>query len=190
LRTHAGQTALPGGRVDEGDKTLAETAVGYVCLLDANRVMLNHIVIFLKLREAYEEVQLPLGSLDIHVLGAQEPFLSLHKLLVTPVFALLTRKDLLGELKPSEEEVSKIFSHPLEAVLDPQLSQHEANLAAFGSEDWPYETTYHVCSHTKFVFKVNSFLSFRTRVIPRLQCWATHHTECIDSERAPPRSKV
>lgn len=168
LRTHAGQTALPGGRVDEGDKTFVETAVGYVCLLYAKKMMLNHIVIYLKLREAYEEVQLPLGSLDIHVLGVHEPFLSLHKLLVTPVFALLTRNDLLGELKPSEEEVSKIFSHPLEAVLDPQLSEHEANLATLGSEDWPYATTYYVCSRAAITSKVNSFLSFRTRAILRL----------------------
>lgn len=152
LRTHAGQTALPGGRVDEGDKTLVETAVGNACLLNANRVILNHIIPFSKLREAYEEVRLPLGSVDIHVLGAHEPFLSLHKLVVTPVFALLTRKNLLGELKPSEAEVSRIFSHPLEAILDPQLSQHEADLAALGSEDWPYQTTYHVSLHAIFGF--------------------------------------
>ncbi|KAF7773689.1 hypothetical protein Agabi119p4_5856 [Agaricus bisporus var. burnettii] len=147
LRTHAGQTALPGGRVDEGDKTFVETA----------------------LREAYEEVQLPLGSLDIHVLGVHEPFLSLHKLLVTPVFALLTRSDLLGELKPSEEEVSKIFSHPLEAVLDPQLSEHEANLAALGSEDWPYATTYYNTSDTQVVMLGNTTYRmhrFRTSASP------------------------
>jgi hypothetical protein len=82
---------------------------------------------------------------DIHPIGLYEPFLSSHKLLVTPVYALLTQKELLGELKPSEGEVAKIFTHPLEALLDPQLSRHEASLAAIGSEDWPYGTAYYVC---------------------------------------------
>jgi hypothetical protein len=56
----------------------------------------------------------------------------------------LTRKDLLCDLKPSEGEVARIFTHPLEALLDPQLSSHEATLAEIGGEDWPYDTTYYV----------------------------------------------
>lgn len=120
LRTHAGQTALPGGRVDETDKNFVETAF----------------------REAFEEVQLP-NSSDVHLIGLYEPFLSLHKLLVTPVYALLTRKELLGELKASESEVSEIFTHPLEALLEPQLSRHEPSLATIGGENWPYNSTYY-----------------------------------------------
>lgn len=60
------------------------------------------------------------------------------------MFALLTRKDILGQLRPSEGEVARIFSHPLKAILDPRLSENEASLAEVGSEDWPYETTYYV----------------------------------------------
>jgi len=121
LRTHAGQTALPGGKADEGDTNLMETAF----------------------REAYEEVQLPLNCPDIYPIGLHEPFISLHKLIVTPVFSLLTRTELLSKLKPSEGEVARIFSHPLKAILDPRLSEHEASLAEMGGEDWPYESTYY-----------------------------------------------
>ncbi|KAJ3567857.1 hypothetical protein NP233_g6092 [Leucocoprinus birnbaumii] len=147
LRTHAGQTALPGGRVDETDKSLVETAF----------------------REAFEEVQLPLNCPDIHLIGLHEPFLSLHKLIVTPVFALLTRTELLGELKASEGEVSRIFSHPLEALLDPQLSQHEASLVAIGSDDWPYETSYYSTSDSAVAVLGNTFYRmhrFRTVASP------------------------
>lgn len=147
LRTHAGQTALPGGRVDETDKSLVETAF----------------------REAFEEVQLPLNCSDIHLIGLYEPFLSLHKLIVTPVYALLTRKELLGELKPSEGEVSRIFTHPLEALLDPQLSQHEASLVAIGSEDWPYSTTYYNTSDSAVAMLGNTVYRmhrFRTVASP------------------------
>lgn len=120
LRTHAGQTALPGGRVDDTDKDLTHTAY----------------------REAQEEVGLPLDCPHIETLCTFEPFLSLHKLLVTPVVALLTDNSILEGLKASEGEVSRIFSHPLEALLDPMIVKNDA-LAAFGSEDWFYENELH-----------------------------------------------
>ncbi|TEB34719.1 hypothetical protein FA13DRAFT_1625727, partial [Coprinellus micaceus] len=118
MRTHAGQTALPGGRVDkqEGDTNFADTA----------------------LREAHEEVGLPLTSPDIHVLGRLNSSISLHRLIVVPVVGVLTRPYVLNDLKASEDEVDNIFSHPLEAILDPSISSKEP-LSAVGSEDWPYE---------------------------------------------------
>ncbi|KAF9000639.1 NUDIX hydrolase domain-like protein [Cyathus striatus] len=120
LRTHAGQTALPGGRFDLGDKDLVETAY----------------------REAYEEVGLPRGAHNIYTLGSLEPFISLHKLIVTPVVAFLTRPEILNELKASEGEVSRIFNHPLNALLEPSISQSES-LVQIGSDDWPYSNEYH-----------------------------------------------
>ncbi|KAF9024954.1 hypothetical protein BDZ89DRAFT_1102386 [Hymenopellis radicata] len=119
LRTHAGQTALPGGKMDEEDKDLIHTAY----------------------REAYEEVALPMDSSHIHTLCTLEPFISLHKLLVTPVVALLTDNSILLDLRPSEGEVSHIFHHPLEALLDPSIALTEA-LAPLGS-DWFYENELH-----------------------------------------------
>ncbi|KAI5998830.1 hypothetical protein EDD15DRAFT_2386662 [Pisolithus albus] len=63
LRTHPGETALPGGRVDESDSSLVDTAF----------------------REAHEEVGLPLNCAHVHKLCVLQPFLSAFKLVVTPV---------------------------------------------------------------------------------------------------------
>ncbi|EAU85100.2 NUDIX hydrolase [Coprinopsis cinerea okayama7 len=122
LRTHAGQTALPGGRVDLEDRDWVDTA----------------------LREAKEEVSLPSPTEcgHVHILGVLHPFLSLHRLLVVPVVALLTDTSVLKNLRASEKEVACIFSHPLEAILDPAISAEE-RLVDVGSEDWPYETEFY-----------------------------------------------
>ncbi|KAG6902271.1 hypothetical protein C0995_002422 [Termitomyces sp. Mi166 len=116
LRTHPGQTALPGGRADDTDTSLIGTAY----------------------REAHEEVGLPLGSPDIHTVAVLEPAISLYKIVVTPVVAILTRPSLLNELKAEESEVACIFTHPLRAVLDPTLAKSEP-LVDIGTENWPYE---------------------------------------------------
>ncbi|KAJ6582966.1 NUDIX hydrolase domain-like protein [Mycena vulgaris] len=120
LRTHAGQTALPGGRADESDLDLVQTAY----------------------REANEEVRLPLDSPEIHTLATLQPCISLHKLVVTPVIALLTDRSIISTLKAAEDEVAHIFSHPLEAILDPAMARKEA-LVSPGSEDWIYDTELH-----------------------------------------------
>ncbi|KAJ7108739.1 NUDIX hydrolase domain-like protein [Mycena epipterygia] len=120
LRTHAGQTALPGGRVDESDADLVQTAY----------------------REANEEVGLPMKSPDIHTLAILQPFISLHRLVVTPVVALLTDPSVISTLRASQDEVAHIFSHPLEAILDPAIAQKE-NLVSPGTEDWIYDTEFH-----------------------------------------------
>ncbi|KIJ11989.1 hypothetical protein PAXINDRAFT_118517 [Paxillus involutus ATCC 200175] len=120
LRAHPGQTALPGGKVDESDESLVHTAF----------------------REAHEEVGLPLNSPYIHTLGTLQPFLSQSQLLVTPVIVFLTNLAVLDTLKPCVGEVDHIFNHPLEAVLDPPLSGKEP-LVPRGSEDWPYAEEFH-----------------------------------------------
>ncbi|KDR78944.1 hypothetical protein GALMADRAFT_244606 [Galerina marginata CBS 339.88] len=117
LRTHAGQTALPGGKKDPSDADLMATAF----------------------REANEEVSLPLDCPFIHVLGLMQPFISLHKILVTPVVAFLSQPKLLSSLKAAEGEVSHIFTHPLKAILDPTLAK-EGPLVSIGCEDWPYDS--------------------------------------------------
>jgi len=117
LRTHPGQTALPGGKRDILDKDLIMTAY----------------------REAHEEVSLPIDSQAIYTLGRLEPFISLHKLFVTPIIAFLAQPAILNSLKASEAEVAHIFSHPLEAILDPTLVNRKT-LVAVGSNDWPYQS--------------------------------------------------
>ncbi|KAI0784450.1 NUDIX hydrolase domain-like protein [Abortiporus biennis] len=117
LRSHPGQTALPGGKVDDTDEGVVETAY----------------------REAFEEVGLPLQSPQMHTICVLRPFISSAKLLVTPVVSLLTNLSLLDNLKRSESEVDRIFDHPLEAILDPSIVAKEP-LVEKGSEDWPYDT--------------------------------------------------
>ncbi len=153
LRTHAGQTALPGGRVDDTDKDLNHTAVSFFSASPNDW----YSRVDYKYREAHEEVGLPLDCPHIQTLCTFEPFLSLHRLLVTPVVALLTDNSILEGLTASEGEVSRIFSHPLEALLDPMIVKHDA-LAAFGSEDWFYENELHA-SDNSFLEKHDTLLT-------------------------------
>ncbi|KAF8134861.1 NUDIX hydrolase domain-like protein [Boletus edulis] len=120
LRAHPGQTALPGGKVDETDADLVHTAF----------------------REAHEEVGLALNSPDIHTLCTLPPFLSQSQLIVTPVVAFLTNPSVLCTLKPCVGEVDHIFNHPLEAVLDPSLATKEP-LVPKESDNWPYTEEFH-----------------------------------------------
>jgi peroxisomal coenzyme A diphosphatase NUDT7 len=62
---------------------------------------------------------------------------------VTPVVAFLDDLSVLEELRAAPGEVSHVFDHPLEALLDPELARKEA-LVPLDSEDWPYEEELHV----------------------------------------------
>ena len=97
-----------------------------------------------KYREAHEEVGLPLDCPSIFTLGSLDPFISLHKLLVTPIIAFLSKPEIISSLTAAQTEVSHIFSHPLEAILDPSIAKREP-LVEIGSEDWPYESEIYVC---------------------------------------------
>jgi coenzyme A diphosphatase NUDT7 len=147
LRTHAGQTALPGGKKDPSDIDLTMTAVCLPSFIICGESKFNPN--WLQYREAHEEVALPLNSPYIHTLGLLQPFISLHKILVTPVLAFLSHPELIGSLKASPQEVSHIFSHPLEAILDPSLAK-AGPLVDIGSEDWPYESEVYVSCTVSF----------------------------------------
>jgi coenzyme A diphosphatase NUDT7 len=95
------------------------------------------------LREAHEEISLPLASPHVQVLCHLHPFFSAARLLVTPIVAFLSDTSVLEGLRASETEVAHIFSHPLEAILDPELARAEVSASA-GSEDWPYEEELYV----------------------------------------------
>lgn len=92
LKTHAGQIAFPGGRVDDGDETPIATA----------------------LREAEEEIGLdptlvePLGFLDSYRTGTG--------FLVRPVVALVRPA---FSLRLAESEVADAFEVPLAFLMDP-----------------------------------------------------------------------
>ncbi|KAB5596179.1 Nudix hydrolase 11 [Ceratobasidium theobromae] len=122
LRSHPGQVALPGGRCDPEDESMASTAI----------------------REAHEEVGLARSHPHIHILTTLAPFLSQFRLLVTPVIGWATSPEFLRELKANEGEVDEIWEHPLEAVLSPELvcqpNLLTRELAEKGTEGWPYES--------------------------------------------------
>ncbi|KDR68762.1 hypothetical protein GALMADRAFT_146105 [Galerina marginata CBS 339.88] len=143
LKTHGGQTSLPGGKMEDID---------------------NGGVIATAFREANEEVSLPLDNPHIHTLGTLElhPF---HKLVVAPVVALLTDNSVLEVLKARKGEVDHIFSHPLEAFLDPTLAPKFESLVPHGSKHWPYESKYH--HHIDYVVEALGGMTYR------LHCFQT-----------------
>lgn len=91
MRTHAGQIAFPGGRLDPGEDS-AEAAV----------------------REAYEELVMPPNV--VNVVGALEPYSTVTGYIVTPVIGVIP-PDL--PLEPHEDEVADWFEAPLAFLLDP-----------------------------------------------------------------------
>jgi len=145
MRKHPGQTALPGGKCEPSDAGPIYTAF----------------------REANEEVGMPLDSPHIHTLCLLPPFVSLYKLVVTPVVAVLTDLSVLQALKSDPEEVDDIFDHPLEALLDPTIARSDA-LSPIGSEGWPYEEELHCTSEAQWLrgsaYRMHRFRSTSTPV--------------------------
>jgi 8-oxo-dGTP pyrophosphatase MutT (NUDIX family) len=91
LRTHAGQVAFPGGRIDDGEDAPAAA-----------------------LREAMEE--LALNPALVRILGTADPYRTVTGYGVTPVIGVIP-PDL--ELDPNPAEVADWFEAPLDFVLDP-----------------------------------------------------------------------
>ena len=91
MRTHAGQVAFPGGRIDPGEDSIAAA-----------------------LREAWEE--LGLETRLVTPVAAIDPYLTVTGYAVTPVIGIIP-PDL--PLEPHEHEVADWFEAPLAFVLDP-----------------------------------------------------------------------
>jgi 8-oxo-dGTP pyrophosphatase MutT (NUDIX family) len=88
LPTHAGEVAFPGGKREEKDETLRDTA----------------------LREAQEEVNLELK--DVEVLGEISSVQSRFGLSVTPYIGILKNNSLIADGK----EIAEVFSVPLNFI--------------------------------------------------------------------------
>lgn len=100
MRTHAGQVAFPGGRLDPGE--------------DAVRAAV---------REAHEEILLDPAAVEI--VGTIDTYRTVTDYLVTPVIAVVP-PDL--PLEPHEHEVADWFEAPLSFVLDPANQQRRSAL--------------------------------------------------------------
>ena len=90
LSTHSGEVSFPGGKWDEQDKNLYETA----------------------LRESNEEINL--NTEDIVLAGSLNYLVSKHKIEVNPYVGLITKKQNLVD----NDEIEKIFTVPLEFLTD------------------------------------------------------------------------
>jgi 8-oxo-dGTP pyrophosphatase MutT (NUDIX family) len=110
MRTHAGQVAFPGGRIDDGEDARAAA-----------------------LREAHEEIAL--DPRNVEVVGALDPYRTVTGFVVTAVLAVIP-PDL--PLAPHEHEVADLFEAPLAFMLDPANQQMRSALFA-GKERHYYE---------------------------------------------------
>ncbi|PWN99808.1 hypothetical protein FA09DRAFT_328590 [Tilletiopsis washingtonensis] len=114
LRSHGGDTAIPGGRFELGDADMEACAR----------------------REAWEETGLPINPAASPKLCELRAFLSANELVVTPVVVLLTDPTQQPNLNP--REVSSLFSVPLRAFLyhvPPVALRPSLRLPAMPSED-------------------------------------------------------
>src|SRR5690348_5221345 len=100
LRTHAGQIAFPGGRVEPGEEPVAGA-----------------------LREAHEEIGLDAALVEM--VGAIEPYHTVTGYVITPVLGVVP-PDL--PLEPHEREVAEIFETPLAYLLDAANQRLESAL--------------------------------------------------------------
>jgi 8-oxo-dGTP pyrophosphatase MutT (NUDIX family) len=110
LRTHAGQIAFPGGRVDPGEDAVSAA-----------------------LREAEEEILLDPRLVD--VVGAVSEYRTVTGYIVRPVLGVVP-PDL--SLEPHEHEVADWFEAPLDFLLEP-ANQHRRSALFQGRTRHYYE---------------------------------------------------
>ena len=97
LSSHSGEVSFPGGKADEEDASLFETA----------------------LRESNEEMSLQ--SKDVTELGKLDYLISRHKIEVNPFVASVDQPQ---DLQPNEE-IQEIFTVPLSFLLDANNMERE-----------------------------------------------------------------
>lgn len=115
LRTHAGQVAFPGGRIDPEDASPEDAA----------------------LREAWEEIALDPARAEIA--GRLDPYVTVTGFGVIPVLAVVPPG---LPLHPHEAEVAELFEIPLDHALDPAhhiLMEREwqGRMRSYYVIDWP-----------------------------------------------------
>lgn len=114
LRSHAGQVAFPGGKIDPGDRDAVDAA----------------------LREAEEEIGL--SRRDVTIVGTTDPYRSGSGYHITPVLGVIP-PDL--PLDPNPDEVEDWFEVPLDILFDAaNYQRHETHwqghLRRYYDMDW------------------------------------------------------
>jgi 8-oxo-dGTP pyrophosphatase MutT (NUDIX family) len=92
VEEHSGQVSFPGGIVEDEDDTAQSTA----------------------LREAHEEIGLL--QKDVQVLGALDALLTVTQFKICPFVGMIPWP---YEFEPNPDEVARVFSVPLQWLLDP-----------------------------------------------------------------------
>jgi len=110
MRTHAGQIAFPGGRVEAGDRDVVDAA----------------------LRETEEEIGL--AREHVEVLGFLDDQLVISGYRVTPVVGLVRPG---FELRLDPTEVAASFEVPLAYILDP--ANHRPRPVVLGGIEMPFK---------------------------------------------------
>lgn len=110
LRTHAGQIAFPGGRLDPGEDSVRAA-----------------------LREAQEEILLDPAA--VQVVGQIDEYRTVTGFIVTPVVAVIPPG---LPLEPHEQEVAELFEAPLDFLLD-RANQHQRTALFQGRTRHYYE---------------------------------------------------
>jgi 8-oxo-dGTP pyrophosphatase MutT (NUDIX family) len=100
LRTHGGQVAFPGGRIDPGEDPAGAA-----------------------LREAWEELGLP--PEEVELVAVLDPYATMTGYVVTPVVGVIPPG---LSLQPHEREVADWFEAPLAFVLDPANQKRQSVL--------------------------------------------------------------
>jgi len=98
LSTHSGEVSFPGGKAEDGDVSLFDTA----------------------LRESNEEMSL--NGEDVTMLGKLNYLISRHKIEVNPFIATVDKPQDLE----ANEEIQEIFTVPLSFLLDPKNIKRES----------------------------------------------------------------
>jgi len=115
LSTHSGQVAFPGGKVDDSDDSVLNTA----------------------LREAQEEVGL--DPRHVEVLGTLSEYITGTAFIVTPVVALIEPGH---DIVPNPHEVDEVFEVPLAFLMNPAHHRRHAFEAEGVRREWfsmPYD---------------------------------------------------
>ncbi|NBP46347.1 MAG: CoA pyrophosphatase, partial [Betaproteobacteria bacterium] len=113
--THSGQVAFPGGKVDDSDDSVLNTA----------------------LREAQEEVGL--DPRHVEVLGTLSEYITGTAFIVTPVVALIEPGH---DIVPNPHEVDEVFEVPLAFLMNPAHHRRHAFEAEGVRREWfsmPYD---------------------------------------------------